>query len=265
MKNIFYNHTWASTLSILSALILFVSSCTQNKGDYNSPDQKDYMNRWLVLLKDYKKANNNVVEDELIEKCTELFNERKAFTNWKGKVKEINSFDDYAKLIVSHMTDYDEESAAEFHLIIYKKSPCYDLIKTLKESDDINFSGTIDREISITGNGKITEPELVVNCTMVNGIENMSEDISNSKESNSSSDIGVSSSYESNVSSSITNSSSYDEKTCSWCGKTFSGTHYTHLGKLAPCQSSDDRNSIGIWCSMKCCSEARRSSCPSCR
>jgi len=92
MKNIFYNHTWASTLSILSALILFVSSCTQNKGDYNSPDQKDYMNRWLVLLKDYKKANNNVVEDELIEKCTELFNERKAFTNWKGKVKDFRDY-----------------------------------------------------------------------------------------------------------------------------------------------------------------------------
>ena len=264
MKKNIFSFRVTPILSILFALILFISSCTQNKVDYNPSDQKEYMNRWFVLLQDYKKANNNVVEDELIEKCTQLFNEHKTITNWKGKVKEINSYDDYAKLIVSYMIDYDEESAAEFHLVIYKKSPCYELTKTLKESDDIDFSGTIDSEISITGNGKITEPELLVNCTMINGVENISEDVSN-KESSSSSDIGSSSSYDSNVSSSITNSSSSDDKTCSWCGKTFSGTHYTHLGKLAPCQSSDDRNSIGKWCSMKCCSEARRSSCPSCR
>jgi hypothetical protein len=66
-------------------------------------------------------------------------------------------------------------------------------------------------------------------------------------------------------SSSSSSSSSYGSKTCSWCGKSFSGTHYTHLGKMSPCQSSSSSNSIGTFCSMKCCSEARRSSCPSCR
>jgi len=74
-----------------------------------------------------------------------------------------------------------------------------------------------------------------------------------------------SSSYSGSSSSSSGSSSSYGSKTCSWCGKSFSGTHYTHLGKMAPCQSSTNNNSIGKWCSMKCCSEARRSSCPSCR
>ena len=50
-------------------------------------------------------------------------------------------------------------------------------------------------------------------------------------------------------------------KTCSWCNKSFSETHYTHLGKMAPCQSSTNNNSIGMWCSMECCNESRRSSC----
>jgi hypothetical protein len=69
----------------------------------------------------------------------------------------------------------------------------------------------------------------------------------------------------SSSSSSSSNSSSSDSKTCSWCGNSFSGIHYTHLGKMAPCQSSSSSNSIGKYCSMKCCSEARKSSCPSCR
>ena len=74
-----------------------------------------------------------------------------------------------------------------------------------------------------------------------------------------------SSSYSGSYSSSIRSSSSHASKTCSWCGKSFSGPHYTHLGKMAPCQSSSSSNSIVTYCSMKCCSEARRSSCPSCR
>lgn len=56
-----------------------------------------------------------------------------------------------------------------------------------------------------------------------------------------------------------------DSKTCSWCSKSFSGKHYTHLGKMAPCQSSTSESSIGKYCSMKCCSEARKSTCPTCR
>jgi len=65
-------------------------------------------------------------------------------------------------------------------------------------------------------------------------------------------------------SSSSSGSSSYGSKSCGWCGTSFSGRHYTHLGKFASCQISPS-NSIGMWCSMKCCSEARRSSCPTCR
>jgi len=60
-------------------------------------------------------------------------------------------------------------------------------------------------------------------------------------------------------------SSSYGSKSCGWCGTSFSGRHYTHLGKLVSCRSSNSSNSIGMWCSMKCCSEARKSSCPTCR
>ncbi len=67
-----------------------------------------------------------------------------------------------------------------------------------------------------------------------------------------------------NSSSSQSSSTSYGSKTCSWCGKSFTGSHYTHLGKLAPCQSSTSSSSINTYCSMECCSNARRSSCPTC-
>lgn len=69
----------------------------------------------------------------------------------------------------------------------------------------------------------------------------------------------------SNNSSSSDNSSYSNSKTCSWCGKSFSGSHYTHLGKMSDCYSTDSSTSIGKYCSMQCCSEARKSSCPSCR
>lgn len=60
-------------------------------------------------------------------------------------------------------------------------------------------------------------------------------------------------------------SSHSSNKTCSWCDKSFSGSHYTHLGKMSDCYSTDSSSSIGKYCSMRCCSEARKSSCPSCR
>ena len=87
--------------------------------------------------------------------------------------------------------------------------------------------------------------------------KNKSTEIESSYNSSSTSNNSGSSSYNSG-------SSSYNSKTCSWCGKSFSGSHYTHLGKLAPCQSSNASNSIGKYCSMECCSDARKSSCPSC-
>lgn len=65
-------------------------------------------------------------------------------------------------------------------------------------------------------------------------------------------------------SSSSTYSSSTSSKICSWCGKAFSGEHYTHLGKMSDCYRTNSSSSIGIYCSSKCCSEARKSSCPTC-
>ena len=59
-------------------------------------------------------------------------------------------------------------------------------------------------------------------------------------------------------------SNSYS-KTCSWCDKSFSGEHYTHLGKMSDCYSTSSSSSIGKYCSMSCCSQARRNSCPTCR
>ncbi|MCF8424866.1 MAG: hypothetical protein K9H41_11020 [Bacteroidia bacterium] len=163
--------------TLILVLSFLVFSCNQNKVSYNPPDQKDYINQWNTLLTEYNETDNSVKKDELIEKCTQLFNEHKSFTNWKGQVKEINSYDDYAQLVVAQMITHGERSDAEFHIKINKDSPCYNLIKSLKESDEIVFSGTIDSEISITGNGKITEPELVVNCKVINGVENTSDEI----------------------------------------------------------------------------------------
>lgn len=69
----------------------------------------------------------------------------------------------------------------------------------------------------------------------------------------------------SSYSSSSSNTNYSANKSCSWCGNSFSGSHYTHLGKMSDCYSTNSSSSIGVYCSSKCCSEARRSSCPTCR
>lgn len=77
--------------------------------------------------------------------------------------------------------------------------------------------------------------------------------------------LATASQYDYGSSSSNSSSSYSSDKTCSWCGKSFSGDHYTHLGKMSDCYSTNSTTSIGIFCSRKCCTEARRSSCPTCR
>ena len=100
------------------------------------------------------------------------------------------------------------------------------------------------------------------------GIKSLfNEDVKSEKQEQSippETNLGRESSGSESVSSNDNNSISSNSKTCSWCDKTFSGTHYTHLGKMAPCQSSSSDTSIGTYCSMKCCIEARKSSCPTC-
>lgn len=86
----------------------------------------------------------------------------------------------------------------------------------------------------------------------------------NSKDDNKtvkeeSTDIDVSDSYNSS------STTSYEKsKICSWCSKSFTGIHYTHLGRMSDCNSTSDENSIGKYCSMQCCSESRKRSCPTC-
>jgi len=60
------------------------------------------------------------------------------------------------------------------------------------------------------------------------------------------------------------NTPSTEVETCHWCGKKFTGEHYSHLGKISDCYTTSS-NTITVYCSMKCCEEARASSCPSCR
>ncbi|MGG5578044.1 hypothetical protein ACPDHL_11985 [Myroides sp. C15-4] len=83
-----------------------------------------------------------------------------------------------------------------------------------------------------------------------------------SGDSNSGDSYSPSTNYDnyngSSYSGSSNSSSSYLSKTCGWCGKTFRGNHYTHFGNISSCEKvSDDKPSIGKYCSMKCCSEAR--------
>ncbi len=52
-------------------------ACNQNKASYNTPDQKEYINRWKSLLRNYNETDNSVKKDELIEKCAQLFNAHK--------------------------------------------------------------------------------------------------------------------------------------------------------------------------------------------
>lgn len=46
-------------------------------------------------------------------------------------------------------------------------------------------------------------------------------------------------------------------KTCSWCGNSFSGPHYSQIIG-GSCITTNDKTSIGKYCSQKCCSESKR-------
>jgi hypothetical protein len=88
---------------------------------------------------------------------------------------------------------------------------------------------------------------------------------SNQNSSQDTTTTSNSSDYSSSSTSSSSSSSYSSDNKCSWCGKSFSGEHYTHLGKMSDCYSTSSSSSIGVYCSLSCCSQARRSSCPTCR
>lgn len=238
---------------ILFLLSIFILYSCNNKPEkkISPPDQLEFKIQWSDYLKEYENSYNGVVKEEIISKTRKLFTNKKV-SNWIGRVKEIKSYDNYAKVILYQMYNLEENSSALYYLDIGQNSEAYYFVRTLNENDTIRFSGTLEREMSITDNGMITEPELKFSCDKIFNYKNI-KPLDNYYSTNSSSTNSSGSSY-----------SSSSSKTCSWCNKSFSGTHYTHLGKMAPCQSSSSSTSIGKYCSMKCCSDARKSSCPTC-
>ncbi len=238
---------------ILSIFTLF--SCNNNSSKKVSPpDQLAFKVQWEKYLNEYEKTENEIIKKELILKTRSLFTNKKV-TNWIGKVKEIKSYDNYAQVVLYQFWNLEENSPALYYFDIGDNSDAYNFVKTLKKNDTIRFSGVLEREMSFTDNGMITEPELLFSCDKVYNYNN----IKPKEKTYSTSSYSSTKSYNSSSS-----DSSIGSKICSWCNKSFSGSHYTHLGKMAPCQSSNSSSSIGKYCSMKCCSDARRSSCPTC-
>ena len=48
-------------------------------------------------------------------------------------------------------------------------------------------------------------------------------------------------------------------KKCRWCSRSFRGSHYEHLGKLVSCHTSSKKYPVtSTYCSLRCCSQARR-------
>lgn len=73
--------------------------------------------------------------------------------------------------------------------------------------------------------------------------------------SGSSSSSSSNSPSSSSSTSSSSGSSSYGSKTCSWCGKSFSGNGYNYV--MGECINGS--GDYYTKCSMKCCNEARKS------
>jgi hypothetical protein len=223
-----------------------------NLKPFNAPDQKKFALAWLEIRDQYQKTENPIKQKNLANSLKTLL-EHKKFKNWIGQIKKLIAMNSYVQVQINQMFSYNDKTDMVYYLDISKESDIYDYLVNLKEGDTVRFSGEIENEFSLTEYGMVTEPMLSVICSVLDGhknsVDNL-EDVQYQEDENENS----SDSWKTSI-----------NKTCSWCNKSFSGTHYTHVGKLSPCYSSTSTSSIGTYCSMSCCSSARKSSCPTCQ
>jgi hypothetical protein len=192
-------------LFLIVALLLLISSCKD--APFNTPDQKEYVVKWLENKQEYDNSSNNIIKDEIAEKTKKHFQNR-SFSDWKGRVKKINNMSSYAQVVITQMINRKTPSTMTYLMDISKDSEAYNFLRNLSVGDTIVFSGTIETEISLTDWGMMDEPELKVNCTKIFGFKN----VFNSKGSYSDNSNSENSMHE-----------------CSICGKRFKGPGYEEV------------------------------------
>lgn len=127
-------------------------------------DQIAFIETFKKLEEEYYGADGNeVVKRELASKIKNYLSSVRSFNGWIANVREITGritvdFDSPELSKPKGESDYSEKTRGK----MYVKYDDLNLIKELRRSDYILFSGQITGEESFTNDGSVDEPEISI-------------------------------------------------------------------------------------------------------
>ncbi|WP_373020695.1 hypothetical protein [Thiomicrorhabdus sp.] len=151
---------------VLTVLFVYVSVMALKQADIvHPPSEQEMYDLQISELQDKyeesKAAKNEAMIDQALNEAHDFFNQKKPIVWWGLKVESIKSIDkDRYFVIAKDLGGY------EFHLFS-DNSDIQAVFKSLKAGESILISGEITGERSLTRNGAIEEPEIMVTVTKI--------------------------------------------------------------------------------------------------
>ena len=159
------------TLAIL-VLSSLIFSCTDNNEKFNSRPQAAFAGEWYYSLDDYSNAKNDIVSKQIEDRIYNFFKIEKECNQWRGKLSAMTADNSTTELVITQMLDEDNELDLTYTMEIGNDSKAYDEVKNISIGDFITFSGKTLNEKSFTKWGMMDAPEIVVECSRINGLMN---------------------------------------------------------------------------------------------
>lgn len=136
----------------------------------------DFQKAFMGVIDDarakYKATDNQLAKSALVTERVAKFEKLKGdprkITDWIGRIENIGTTGDGKAHISIALTDnltfttFNLDFAdAQDHTLISQSSPLYKKMMTMKEGDQVKFSGRLKRTIDITEAGKMIDPNFL--------------------------------------------------------------------------------------------------------
>lgn len=148
-------------LGLFVALLVGVSMLSPDKVPESQAQFTKQLNDFRSSIKDAHESSNSVQANKLQSQFNSFINTNRQADFWYAKVQSVSESEDGIR--VKAMYDGDQHDSyrdyAQLYHLFIKDENAINKLSQLKKGDDIFFSGSLGKEMSVTDSGRLEQPE----------------------------------------------------------------------------------------------------------
>ncbi len=148
-------------LGLFVALLVGVSVFSPDNVPESQAKFTNQLNEFRASIKDAQESSNSVQANKLQSQFDVFINAERQADFWYAKVESVSDSEDGIRVKAMYdgnQHDSYRDYAQLYHLFI-KDENAINKLSQLKKGDDIFFSGSLGKEMSVTSSGRLEQPE----------------------------------------------------------------------------------------------------------